>query len=409
MYATYGTKIVDGEVPYRDFAMEYPPAAAAMFALPATRLVAGGRTDGASWAPLNAAGRRYYRSFESLVALLMAAILVLTALTLQTMRRPGGIVASALCLVALSPLLIGRVLPERFDVWPAALTAAALAVAVRGRLRSGAALLGVGAAAKIYPLVLVPVVAIVALRRRGRREALAVAASSLAALVVVFLPFAIVSPSGTWHSVRSQFAGGTQIESVAASIVVGIAHVGNTFGLPVLPRPSSFATQAAGGGLIRIDLVGPGVGALTALFDALLAGTLLLVWFRLQKSRRDGREDLLRYGAGTIATVLVLGTVLSPQYVVWLIPLVPLVGGARGVAAMLLLALAAGLTNIWIPDHYFAYQSRLGSGPTALLVARNVTLAALALVLLLPGGRALRASCGHPDAEGPDRGGSGPS
>src|SRR4029453_6529852 len=83
VYPTYGTKMLDGSLPYRDFAMEYPPGAAAIFVLPATRAVAGGSTEGASWLPLNSAGRRYYRGFESLVVALMAAVVALTALTLK--------------------------------------------------------------------------------------------------------------------------------------------------------------------------------------------------------------------------------------------------------------------------------------------------------------------------------------
>jgi hypothetical protein len=151
-------------------------------------------------------------------------------------------------------------------------------------------------------------------------------------------------------------------------------------------KAADFSTQAAGGGLIRIDLVGPGVGAITTVMNVLLVAALCLVWVRLLRSRRDTREELLRFAAGTVATVLVLGTVLSPQYVVWLIPLVPLVGGRRGAAAMLAFVLAAALTNYWIPDRYFRYQAELGAGPATILLARNLALLALALILLLDSG-----------------------
>lgn len=383
VYATYGTKMVDGALPYRDFAMEYPPGAAVMFVLPATGTVAGGSTDGVSWTPLNAAGRRYYRGFESLVVLLMAAIVVLTALTLRAMARPTRTVLLSLAVVALSPLLIGEVLPERFDVWPAALTAAALAASVRERYRVGGTVLGLGAAAKIYPALLLPVLVIVALRRRGVREAVFVAGAAVGAMAAVFVPFFVASFSGTWRSLRIQFTGGLQIESLASSVLVIASHVADKLSAPGLPESSDFTTRGAGGGLIRIDLIGPGVGLTTTVMNVLLPVALCLLWVRLVRSRGDLREDLLRYAAATLATALVLGTVLSPQYIVWLIPLVALVGGRRGTAAILLFVIAAGLTNVWIPDKYFEYQEQLGAGPASILLVRNLALLAIALVLLL--------------------------
>ena len=384
VYALYGEKMVSGAVPYRDFAMEYPPGAAAMFVLPATRVVAGGSTKGASWTPLNAAGRRYYRGFESLVGLLMGTIVVLSALTLRAMARSSRTVVLSLAVVALSPLLIGQVLAERFDVWPAALTSAAVGASVRGRYRLGGAILGLGAAAKIYPIVLLPVLVIAALRQRGVREAMFVAGTAVGAAAAVFVPFSVASFSGTGRALRIQFTGGLQIESLASSVVVTASHVADKLTAPGLPEPSDFRTQGAGGGLIRIDLVGPGVGVITTVMNVLLVAALSLVWFSLLRSRLDAREDLLRFAAGTVATVLVLGTVLSPQYVVWLIPLVPLVGGRRGTAAILSFVVAAGLTNYWIPDRYFQYQERLAAGPATILLARNLALLALALILLLP-------------------------
>jgi hypothetical protein len=382
VYATYGTKMLDGAVPYRDFAMEYPPGAVVMFVLPTTRVIAGGSTDDLAWTPVNAAGRRYYRGFESLVVLLMSTILFFTALTLRALARPTRMVILSLAVVASSPLLIGQVLTERFDVWPAALTSAALAAAIRGRYRAGGALLGLGAAAKIYPAILLPTLLLQAVRQRGTREALFAAGAAVGAAAAVLTPFAVASFPGTVRSFRVQFTGGLQIESFASSVLVMASHGADK--LSGLPRPSDYTTQGAGGGLIRTDLIGPGVGVATAVMKVLLPVALCLLWARVARGKGPAGEDLLRYAAGTVATALVLGTVLSPQYVVWLVPLVVLVGGRRGAAAMLCFVVAAGLTNVWIPDRYFAYQEGLAAGPTSILLARNLALLAVALVLLVP-------------------------
>ncbi len=52
------------------------------------------------------------------------------------------------------------------------------------------------------------------------------------------------------------------------------------------------------------------------------------------------------------------GKVLSPQFLIWLIPLVPLVVCSAAVGA---LAAALVLTHLWFPDRYWSYvQSRSG-------------------------------------------------
>ena len=47
-----------------------------------------------------------------------------------------------------------------------------------------------------------------------------------------------------------------------------------------------------------------------------------------------------------------LGKVLSPQFLIWLVPLVPLVRGRRGLAAAAMLGAAMLLTQAWFPDRY---------------------------------------------------------
>ncbi len=342
IYEEYASIILDGQMPYRDFGMEYPPGALPMFVLPA---VAFGDAQDAHWSPPNDAGRRYHRAFDSLVLLLTAAMVTLTAMSLAALRRRARAQALSLGVVASSPLLIGHVFVERYDVLPAALTAAALAAGVRGRYRLGGAALGLGAAAKVYPALLLPVLVIVAARHRGIRESIMSAASAVGAAVLVFLPFALASWPGTWAMLRNQLGGGLQVETLMSSMLVMTWNVTEWVGLATAKltvRPEEHGLD-------------------------------------------DPREDLVRYSAVSVAAALVLGTVLSAQYVTWLIPLVPLVAGRRGTAATLSFVAAAALTHAWFPsDFYGRYLGDFDPGATSLLLARNLALLATALALAVP-------------------------
>jgi hypothetical protein len=382
-YQVYGSSVLDGRLPYRDFDLEYPPGALGMFVPPATALVTRGAADTAVWSPPDRHARRYYRGFTGLVLLLLGAILVLTALTLRAMNRSAVNSALAVGVVACSPLLLGQVLIERFDVLPAALVAGALGASVRGHHRAAGALLGLGAAAKLYPALLLPVVAIAAFRRRGRREAAWAVASALAAALVVYLPFAVAAPADTWESLRVQFRGGLQIETFPGSAWVLTSHAVDALGL----RAFELVARGAGGGLIRFDLAGPGVGLVQAGTTVALLVAVCWLWIAYLRSSGDAREEMLRYAAATTAALLVFGTILSPQYLAWLLPVVPLVGGRRGAAAVLTFAVAAYLTNLWIPERYFDYQADLEVGPTSLLLARNLALVATLVILVLPAPR----------------------
>jgi len=72
--------------------------------------------------------------------------------------------------------------------------------------------------------------------------------------------------------------------------------------------------------------------------------------------------------------------VLSPQYVIWLVPLVPLVARRVWLPTMALAVAATGLTGLYFPWHYSGI--RLVTDWVWVLLARNLALVALALVLL---------------------------
>src|SRR5437016_5903152 len=88
--------------------------------------------------------------------------------------------------------------------------------------------------------------------------------------------------------------------------------------------------------------------------------------------------------AALVAVWVALGKVLSPQFLIWLIPIVPLVRGRRGVLASGLLAVALVLTQLWFPFRYWDLANHFDVAPSWLVLARDVLLVALAVVLALP-------------------------
>jgi hypothetical protein len=82
-----------------------------------------------------------------------------------------------------------------------------------------------------------------------------------------------------------------------------------------------------------------------------------------------------------------LGKVLSPQFLIWLVPAVPLVAGLRGLRASTLLVGALVLTQLWFPSRYWDLARELDALPSFLVLARDVVLVALLVVLLTDMGR----------------------
>ncbi|HWJ31904.1 MAG TPA: hypothetical protein VNR59_06145, partial [Gaiellaceae bacterium] len=70
------------------------------------------------------------------------------------------------------------------------------------------------------------------------------------------------------------------------------------------------------------------------------------------------------------------------QFLIWLIPVVPLVRGRRGLWAGALLLAAFVLTLIWFPFGYFRLALDFETGLSWLLLARDLVLVALALLLV---------------------------
>ena len=353
IYERYGSEMDDGRVPYRDFVVEYPPGALPVFLIPA----------------LGDPGSNTYRlRFEALMAFLGEGMIVCMAVALVALGAGWKRLAGALGFAAVAPLALGPVVLSRFDLWPAALTTAALAALVAGRLRLGHAALGAAVVAKLYPGVLVPLALAYVWRRSGRREALVCGGLLAGVVALAFLPFLVLAPGGVWDSLSNQADRPLQIESLGSGLMLA-AH--QLFGTSVTMSSSHGSQNLAG--------TAPNV---LAVVQTILQGVALVATWILFARGPATRERLLQTSAAALVAFVALGKVLSPQFLIWLIPVVPLVRGRRGLAASALLAAALVLTQLWFPYRYWELALHFGALESWLVLARDLALVALLVVLL---------------------------
>jgi hypothetical protein len=349
VYETYGSAIESGAVPYRDIEPEYPPGALAAFVVPAL---------------LSEDIEGFRDVFEWLMAACGVALVLLTGLALAGLRASRARTAAALALVACFPLLLGSVVLTRFDLFPAALVAGALAALIHGRNRLGFAVLGAAVAVKLFPAVVAPLAVAYVWRRRGRREALVCAGLLAAVVVLVFLPFLLVAPDGVARSFGRQLSRPLQIESLGSALYLAAHHL---VGLDVEMR--------SGHGSQNLHAAGTGIAAV--LLSLVQIAALVWIWLR----RPGTAEELVRWSAAALVAFVALGKVLSPQFLVWLVPVVPLVAGLRGLRASALLAVALAVTQLWFPSRYWDLARELDGVPTLLVLVRDLVLVGLLVVL----------------------------
>jgi hypothetical protein len=354
VYRSFAEPLLHGGLPYRDIPFEYPPLAAPAIALPG----------------VFGMGEESFRWAFALWTLAGAAAVVLLCGGLA--RATGAGARRAMLAAALMPILCGALVRTHFDLFPVALLLGGLLLLCRDRPRAGLAVLGLGAMTKLFPLVAVPV-AIMWLVANGRgREAWQGALACFAIIAVAAGLALAASPDGAADAVRYHLDRPVQIESTPAMVLLGLDALGAGDAVSVASHRSD-------------GLLHDASGAVSALLAGLMVGLVLLLASRVG---RTPREFVLVSLAATIAFA-VLGKVLSPQFVIWALPLGALAFAWRLHALAAAVALAAILTQLEFPAHYFDVVAR---EPLALVLValRNAALLAvlvLALRELLPRGQ----------------------
>ncbi len=352
VYHGYAERIASGEAPYtKSFEVEYPPLAVALFRVP-------GHTGSESL---------YGIWFNILMGALTVATGVVTAYVACRLWPRGGRAYVASVLFPVGVALIGTIVLNRYDMAVALLTAVFLLCLVGRWYTAAGFVLGMGFALKFTPIVIVPLVLVLAgPKRRWLWPLVAFAAAAIAP----FVPYLLKSGSGVWYTFQYFLGRPLQIESVLGTPQL----LGQLLG-------ADWATWAWSHG--SHSLVAPGVGLAADASGGLtllaVAAVYLFAWLRRHHLRTSPADQVVVVLALLLA-LMTFGKVLSPQYFIWILPAWALVA-ARDKWIAVLGGLTLALTQAEFPARYWFL---LDMEPTtlAIVVMRNILLLATFVVAL---------------------------
>jgi hypothetical protein len=255
----------------------------------------------------------------------------------------------------------------RFDILPAALTALAVVGVATGRPGWAGLALGLAIGTKVYPGFLVPVfLAYYVINDRWRSGVIFLFGLALT-VGAIFAQIYLVAGSDAFSFLTYQRDRGTEIESVMG----GLALAADAFlGIPGRVY-FAFGGFEVNSRILR-TLAAPD-------FIAQVVLTLVLAIGGLRAMLRDRRvlggvtrQTLTNYIVATLLVVILSNKVLSPQYIVWLLPFAALLPSPK---ALLLVAVGV-LTTIEYPIYFDALRA-VDPFPVLVVNVRNALLLAL--------------------------------
>jgi len=349
IYEEDANGVIQGQLPYRDMLVEYPPYAIPIFLLS------------------RAFGSDAYLNCFMIVAALCDMV-IRGGLFWVGMRHANTFRAllPLTCYCAAVPFLRFFYL-QRFDVWPALVCLGALLLFCADKPGWSGLAIAIGIGVKVYPAIFVPPLFVLAFRQgKARRFSAGLIAGLSPILLLSFvLPW--------WRFAQFQGDRGLQCESLVASLIWGAKNLK--------------LTNAAWVSVKRwMEVQGPMASALLPWARALSIVTVLSsVTISSLAATRCRKLDIGRLARLLLVPLLAFvafNQVLSPQFMIWLLPLAAL-GTLEGNPWLVLgIPLATMLTPVFFPSFGFDYSSGLNSLETIVLLTRNLILGAVWCLLI---------------------------
>jgi uncharacterized membrane protein len=354
----YSSRIMLGQLPYRDFAVEYPPLALVCMILPR----------------LFSANPDVYADLFNAEMLVfdLIGLLLITAIAKQL----GKSLWKTLAVYTLALAAIGPLIVVRYDIIPAIVLLAALYLFLRGHSSWSWAFLAIGALTKIYPLVAVPLLLITQFKKRDYSQILRGIGAFVLTGAIIAIPVLIISPQGLLGSLTYHTGRSLQCETTYASFLLLAQSLG--FGSLEIVNSSG-----------STNVVSPLADALASWSTPIMLLILLVIYWlyyrRLSREVRSaqvaGATSLINFFFMAVLVFVLSYKVFSPQFIIWFFPLVPLLTTRWGNLPWLIFVMAGLMTAFVYPKDYggLEYGEMLAIG---MLVLRNAALIVLAVLVI---------------------------
>ncbi|MBU1662299.1 MAG: DUF2029 domain-containing protein [Chloroflexi bacterium] len=311
IYFEYSTQFLNGEIPYRDYDMEYPPLALLAFCIP--HWLAFGQE----------VSLHQYIKLYLLENILFSLAIASTILFLmprwqpQARERVKPIAILTVALIICAPLL-----PWRYDLFPALLTFLALYFFIAGIPTITGFCIGIAVAAKLYPLFIIPIFGIFLIVNKDTRSLKRFILGGILS-VLPLIPFFVLSPNWlnlflSYHQHR-----GLEIESLFGGLIL----IGQVLGLGLEYGPAKVVSNYG-----AFHLVSPYVNIAirwipyVVMFSSAIVFASCFGHFSKERNRYGliPTDSLVAYIVITLLTFIATNKVFSPQYIIWVLPFVPL-------------------------------------------------------------------------------------
>jgi uncharacterized membrane protein len=354
VYLNYASQIFSGYIPYRDFSLEYPPLALVFFLIP--------RIFTTQWQTFS-----WIFQVEVLIFTILG-LWITYKIALKLGKAPWKLVLPYLGGI----LVIGPILGQQYDIFPAVMLLLSMYYFWLGKTRTSWLWLAMGVMTKLYPAILIPVYLIIYWRNRQFSALVTGLITLLISCLVLLSPFLVTGPTNLMSLINYHSQRGLQIESTYSAFLM----LAGKLGLTKVYLDFSFGSW---------NLAGPAANffsRFSASIQALvLLATYVFIWTRV----KAGKSQFSRLGAYVLlllAVLLCTSKVFSPQYIIWLLPALPLVLTYWKIPIWTVFAITGILTYLVFPVYYLDLLE-MGTGTIILLVLRDLTLIILAVLTIL--------------------------
>ncbi len=251
-------------------------------------------------------------------------------------------------------IAIGPIITIRYDLIVAIIVLLSIYAFTRGNHKTSWALLAIGVMTKIYPIVIAPLYLLYYRRNHKNNKQLLTGIGTFAlTTAVIVIPALLISPEGFWQSFTYHAERPLQIESTYSSALL----LGQLLGFTSVATEFSFGSQ---------NVVSPLATFLAKVSPLVMLLSLLGVYWFFNKAQREAGTTrgmnypipqsetvrIISYSLIAILVFMITSKVLSPQFIIWLFPLIPLVSGRWRNTPWLMFVMIGFMTYFVYPKYY---------------------------------------------------------